>query len=203
MYKHLIYDFDGTLSDTYPVATEALLEILRERGVEEDYDAAYAKLKVSFRHAIRTYTQFDYDELYPAFVARAAENAKAMQRPFAETKEILAAAVKAGKKNYIYTHSGPEVLEILAKWEIAEYVTYVLDKSHGFPLKPDPTALNFLCEKFAIDPDQALMIGDRDIDIEVGHNAGMKGVLFDPEGFYADFPTDYRVSNLLEIQKLF
>jgi len=79
----------------------------------------------------------------------------------------------------------------------------VLDKSHHFPLKPDPTALKFLCEKFAIDVDEALMIGDRDIDIEVGHNAGIKGVLFDPEGFYAEFPTDYRVSNLLEIQKLF
>ena len=203
MYKHLIYDFDGTLSDTYPVAAEALLELLRERGVQEDYDAAYAKLKVSFRHAIRSYTQFNYDELYPAFVQRAAEYAKTRQSPFAETKEILAAAVRAGKKNYIYTHSGPEVAEILQRWGIAEYVTYVLDRSHHFPLKPDPTALEFLCEKFAIDPAEALMIGDRDIDIEAAHNAGMKGVLFDPDGFYADFPTDYRICDLLEIEKIY
>ena len=203
MYEHLIYDFDGTLSDTYPVATKALLDLLRERGLEEEYDTAYAKLKISFRHAVRSYSQFDYDELYPTFVARAKEYSLRVQQPFAETKEILAAAVKAGKKNYIYTHSGPEVLEILEKWGIAQYVTYVLDKSHPFPSKPDPTALKFLCDKFSIDPANVLMIGDRDIDIEVGHNAGMKAVLFDPEGFYADLPTDFRINNLLELQDLF
>jgi len=31
------------------------------------------------------------------------------------------------------------------------------------------------------------MIGDRDIDVLAGHNAGMKGILFDPDGYFPEF----------------
>ena len=55
MIKDLIYDFDGTLSDTYPVVTEELLHILREHGVHEEFDRAYALLKVSYGYAARRY----------------------------------------------------------------------------------------------------------------------------------------------------
>ena len=55
MYSDLIFDFDGTLSDTYPVATKALLEILKENGIDESFDVAYAKLKISYGHAVGSY----------------------------------------------------------------------------------------------------------------------------------------------------
>jgi phosphoglycolate phosphatase-like HAD superfamily hydrolase len=82
-------------------------------------------------------------------------------------------------------------------------VTYTLDSSRPFPRKPDPAALNFLCEKFDIDKSTALMVGDRDIDIDVGHNAGMRGCLFDTGNYYPDCRAEYRVDNLSDIKKLF
>ena len=42
MYDYLIYDFDGTISDTYP-ATKALLELLGRWGRQADYSTAYSK----------------------------------------------------------------------------------------------------------------------------------------------------------------
>ena len=46
-------------------------------------------------------------------------------------------------------------------------------------------ALRCLLARNAIDPAEAAMVGDRDIDIEAGHNAGMRGVLGTPEGHFA------------------
>jgi phosphoglycolate phosphatase-like HAD superfamily hydrolase len=95
------------------------------------------------------------------------------------------------------------VHELIERWGFAPYVTYTLDSSRPFPRKPDPAALNFLCEKFDIDKSTALMVGDRDIDIDVGHNAGMRGCLFDTGNYYPDCRAEYRVDNLSDIKKLF
>ena len=204
MIKDLIYDFDGTLSDTYPIVTKVLLGILREHGVSESFDRAYAFLKKSYGYAIRQYEiGLDPKAFGKLLNERAAAAAVTEQMPFAEALDLLKSAAEQGKRNFIYTHSGAFVHDVIAKWGFAPYVTYTLDHSHGFPRKPDPTALNFLCEKFNIDRDSALMIGDRDIDIDVGHNAGMAGCLFDTGNFYPDCAAEYRVSSLCEIKKLF
>ena len=54
-YKHLIYDFDGTLSDTYPCFTEAILQTLKDHGLSDTYESVYAKLKVSVGYTVRCY----------------------------------------------------------------------------------------------------------------------------------------------------
>ena len=46
------------------------------------------------------------------------------------------------------------------------------------------------------------MIGDRDLDTECGTNAGMKNVLFDVEGYYADCPCDYKIDSFKELEEI-
>ncbi len=209
MIKDLIYDFDGTLSDTYPVVTRVFLDILREQGAAEDYDTAYADLKVSFGHAIELAIakyglEMDKKTFSKLLNERSAAAALAgEQKPFAEALDLLKSAAEQGKRNFIYTHSGAFVHEVIKNWGFTPYVTYTLDHSHGFPRKPDPTALNFLCEKFNIEKSTALMVGDRDIDVDVGHNAGMAGCLFDTGNYYPDCAAEYRVTDLSDIKKLF
>ncbi|MBR6726549.1 MAG: HAD-IA family hydrolase [Clostridia bacterium] len=209
MIKDLIYDFDGTLSDTYPVVTRVFLDILREQGVTEDYDRAYADLKVSFGHAIDLAIAkygLSIDRKHFGKLLNDRSSAAALageQKPFAEALDLLKSAAEQGKRNFIYTHSGKFVHDVIAAWGFTPYVTYTLDHSHGFPRKPDPTALLFLCEKFGIDPATAVMVGDRDIDVEVGHNAGMAGCLFDTGNYYPDCAAEYKVNDLSEIKKLF
>ena len=54
-YTNLIYDFDGTLSDSYPIFTRALLIFLERRGISETYDEALRRLKISVGAALRSY----------------------------------------------------------------------------------------------------------------------------------------------------
>ena len=108
MIKDLIYDFDGTLSDTYPVVTRILLDILNEHGVREDFDRAYGYLKISYGYAVKKY---DIGLDPRAFGKLLSERAAAAavtdaQLPIAGALELLKAAVARGKRNFIYTHSG-------------------------------------------------------------------------------------------------
>lgn len=204
MYTDLIYDFDGTLFDTYPVFTEALLILLERHGIASDYETAYKRLKVTVGYALKSYG-FDGDLFKPAnkeFKAIYWELAKTKQKPLPYVIEVLDYAVNCGKRNYIYTRSGKEILELLDKWGMTDKFTYVIDASMPFPTKPDPAALNWLCEHFGLDKSKCLMIGDRDLDTECGTNAGMKNVLFDVEGYYASCPCDYKIDSFKELEEI-
>ena len=50
----------------------------------------------------------------------------------------------------------------------------------GVPTKPDPAGLFDLMENLHADPAQTLFVGDSDVDIRTGHNAGLPalGVLW-------------------------
>jgi phosphoglycolate phosphatase len=43
-------------------------------------------------------------------------------------------------------------------------------------IKPDPAAALEICESFGVSPAETCFIGDTDVDIKTGKNAGMKTV---------------------------
>ena len=202
-YKHLIYDFDGTLSDTYPCFTESILQTLKDYGLSDTYESVYAKLKVSVGYTINCYDfGKDYKEIRNHFHKIHDELAPKIQKPYPEAEEILRYAMAQGHKNYLYTHSGTIVKILLEKWGIADCFEDIIDSTMKFPTKPAPDALNYLCEKHGLDKNDCIMIGDRDIDTDCGRNAGMKGCLFDPEHYYDNADVDYRIENLLELKNI-
>ena len=51
LYHNLIWDFDGTLFDSYPHVTEAYYKALLDFGREVDREEILKHLKVSFTNA--------------------------------------------------------------------------------------------------------------------------------------------------------
>ncbi len=203
MFDDIIYDFDGTLFDSYPVFVKSLKMMLDDDGIEFDYDTAYEKLKVNIGTALKYYYPNDdiiekRNEFWNKYDLIYLDEQKLM--PFA--CEILDYALEKGKRNYIYTHSGKVVYALLDKFKIADKFTFVLDNSMGFASKPDPSALNWLKEKCSLVPERCLMVGDRDIDIFVGHNAGIKGCLYDPEHLYTDAIADFNIDCLSGLKEI-
>lgn len=202
-FKYLIYDFDGTLSDTYPCLTRAFMDTLNFYGLTDTYDSVYAKLKISVGYTIGKY---DFPAEYREVSAKLKEfhrlRAFDEQKPYAEAAEILKYAADKGCLNFIYTHSGILPTELMEKWGIVGYFTEIVNSTYGFAGKPAPDALYYLVEKYNLDRSLCLMVGDRDIDTDCGHNAGMAGCLFDPEHYYDNITVDYRITNLLQLKDL-
>lgn len=203
MFDYIIYDFDGTISDTYPVFARALLETAAYYDIKTDYDTVYKQLKVSVGHALKQYNWPDNIENVKAlFKSNHHRLARQCQEAFPEAKEILQYAIDNGKKNYLYTHTGKFAYEMLDKMGLSQYFEFVLDGSYGFPSKPAPDAFNFLCEKCNIDKNRAIMVGDRDIDVGAAHAAGAKGCLMDIDNYYTDCKAEYRINSLLDLKKI-
>lgn len=203
MYDFLIYDFDGTLSDTYPVFTDAFLKLMEKYDIPQDRDTVYGLLKQSVGAALNHYdfpmskkeARVEFEEIYQPIALE-------QQNLFPESEEILRFGLAMGKKNYVYTHSGLWVYALMERMGIRDCFDFVLDCTYDFPRKPAPDALNFLIEKCGIDKSRALMIGDRDLDIEVAHNAGIDACLIDTENYYPDLKAEYRITSLLELKDI-
>lgn len=206
MIDHLIFDFDGTISDSYPLFLEFVKIIGKENGLkltcsDEELDRfnkitlydGFVHLGWNQKITYRTYL----DRFYQL------QNEYAMQfRAFPEAVELLEYAVKCGKSNYIYTHSGSIVGEMLKNMGIDHLFTFLLDSSYNFPLKPAPDALLYFLERFSLDPKTCMMIGDRPIDAQAGMNAGMAGCLWDAGGLFPDAKVDHIIAHLEEVKDL-
>lgn len=206
MIDRLIFDFDGTISDSYPQFVKFFHLFAEENGLTLPItdEELFRALNVNVRRAFET-TGWNQNCTYLTFLddfhnkqIKYALDFKA----FDEAVELLQYAAQTGRHNYIYTHSGPIVSEMLKNMGILHLFDFILDASYSFPVKPKPDALLFLSEKFSLDPKNCMMIGDRPIDALAGMNAGMTGCLWDAYGFFPDAEVDHKVKKLSEIKNL-
>jgi len=206
-YQQLFWDFDGTLVNTYPGMVAAFGEALLATGVNDfelDEEAIYHTMR---QHSLGTALQqfaaefsVSSDRLATLYRHFAAPKL-ALADPFAGAAELLTAVVAAGGRNFLLTHRDNGALERLGDLDLRDAFSGAVTAADDYPRKPDPTSLLALCQQYAVDPHTALMVGDRNLDVQAGHRAGMAGALFDPEHLIVDeSQPEVRVTRLADLQ---
>ncbi|PLR78496.1 phosphoglycolate phosphatase [Bacillus sp. V3-13] len=172
---NILWDFDGTLINTYPAYTKILRETLGNRISEAE---AFQQLKVSFSHA---FEYFQLTDKQIVQVRSAARNLPANQvMPFPGVEKVL----KYANKNVMMTHKErDDVWDILKYYHLDHFFADMVAGDDGFPRKPDPSSYRYLHEKHQID----LAIGDREIDIVPAKILGIKTCLFQNNTPGADY----------------
>lgn len=196
----LIWDFDGTLYDTYPCMTALLLQTLAELGAREDTAVACTLIKRTLYGGVAELARrhgLDGDALLAAFQAK--RRAEERMPPMPGLAQCLQDTARLGCRHFLFTHRDEGALRQLEADGLAGYFTEAVTREHGFAEKPSPEAVLHLMHTNGFSASNALMVGDRDIDILSGHAAGVRGVLLDPGGYYPGFPAEYRVDSLAEI----
>lgn len=203
-YDHFIFDFDGTLSDSYPSFFKAAKVIVDKYGGSISDEEIYSCLK--WETVVKFFDKLALgdkrDQAKQEFSAIKNELIRSEAAPLEGAEALLDAICSAGGKCYIYSHSGTIVIDNCKKWGLDVYLTDYMLNSPSFPRKPAPDALLALVQKHGLDISRCVMIGDRDIDVLAGRNAGMDGILLDGEEHYKDLEVTYRVGSLMEIAEI-
>lgn len=197
-YTDYIWDLGGTLLDNYQTSATAFQEVLLEDfGINVAYDAVYDALRVSTEFAVSQFAAGlpDFTTIYKK------REAQTLTKPvlFSDAERVLATIVQNGHRNFMISHRNDQVLEILETAGISAYFTEVVTSSNGFARKPSPDSIHYLLDKYA--PEQPVMIGDRDIDILAGQNAGIETIYFAPEN-QETVKATHHVTQLLDILDL-
>lgn len=190
------------LFDSYPHITSAFLKALGEFGKDANYDEAKALLEITFAHAFEHYDVSEEEkEVFRKYEHN--YNLRPIAVPFENTYKVLETLFNSGKKHFLYTHRGNETSQhYLEAYGMKKFFTAFVDSSMKFPSKPAPDAVNWICDTYGLDRNETVMIGDREIDVLSGKNAGTYGCLFtkkDDNESSADFIIK-DISEVLEIE---
>ena len=200
--RYLFWDFDGTLYDSYPQVAGAFIKGLQELGLAQllDGEAVLKLLKVSVFHGAQWCagrTGADVQKIMQAY--RFHHEKETVFPPYEGMAECLKKLHEAGFHHYLYTHRNHTAIDQLKRDGLWEMFDDAVLRTDGYPDKPAPDALLALMERNGLKPEECAMVGDRDIDIDAGHNAGMSGVMFDPDGFYASHPVEISARTMEEL----
>ncbi|HFX3814916.1 TPA: HAD-IA family hydrolase [Enterococcus faecium] len=200
--KNYIWDFDGTLFDTYPAMVDGAWQALKDFGISMDKKEIYFKMKkysTSYLINESNLNAKEFNELFHRYEKESTE----VSRPFPETKQVLEMLKDNGGRHFILTHRLTEsTWGLLKEHRLAHLIEEVVGIDQDFPRKPNPASLNYLIDTFHLERTDTMMIGDRRLDIEAGKNAGVATCLYDIDHFLGEIPADYVVGNLNKILTL-
>ena len=201
MIKHIIWDFDGTLFDSYPGMVNAFLRALKKYEVEAEYDEVLKLFLNSEKTAVQYYqNQFLLgEELTEVYQDEKSHIDLSNMLPFPYAKEVCQRLKEAGRYNYILTHRGSTTYDILRKNGMVELFTEIVTKDNQFARKPDPEAIYYLLDKYQIHPKEAMIVGDREIEILLGQKAKVKTCFYESGNREPELQADYRVKSLEEV----
>jgi phosphoglycolate phosphatase-like HAD superfamily hydrolase len=177
MYRNIIWDFDGTLFDTYPAMSAAFQGALKELGADESVERITDLLKISMSAcatALAAHHGLDPDQILRRFEPLYSAVAPHRQPPFPGVIAVCDHVRRIGGHNLIFTHRGRLSTErLLAAHNMLGLFTQYLTNDDGFPQKPDPAAFLALIGGNKLRADETLAVGDRDIDVLAGAAAGL------------------------------
>jgi HAD superfamily hydrolase (TIGR01549 family) len=201
---HFIWDFDGTLFDTYPLIVNCFRSALKDFGCDADEKDIMELMLNSIPHTVKYYSE-KYklsDSLAEHYIGYMKRETELTSPPFENAGEVLSKINELGCYNYIFTHRGDSTYDFLNKYKLTPYFREIVTANQGFPSKPAPDAVLYLVNKYGMKLDEAVMIGDREIDILSGKNAGIRTCHFVNTMVPQNVESDYRIYSLYDILDL-
>ncbi len=205
LYHHFIWDFDGTLFDSYPHVAAAYHRALADFGKSADPEELMAHLKISF-HAAHDYVGAD-EALIERFKEYEADmTLEPVVFPYEGVVELIRDSHAAGARHYLFTHRSRQALDYLEREGILECFTGWVTKSDRdrgiFVRKPKPDSILWLLKEYGVEPSDCAMVGDREIDVCSGIAAGTQGILFDEFRSLGQTRAQHRVYTVAELREL-
>lgn len=216
MKKAVIFDLDGTLTDTVGSIAEAGNGMLKLRGLEPQPVDAYryfagdgAKVLVlrALAAAGEAKPEAVIDEALAQYMEIFKDTCTHGVKPFDGIVELLeelaarnvAAAVLSNKPH-------PMTVDVVHSFFGENTFAVVQGQTADIPPKPDQTGVNRILAQLGLSAADCLYVGDTDTDMQTGRNAGMEsvGVLwgFRNEEELRKHHADHIIAHPLELLKL-
>lgn len=178
-YRLAIFDLDGTLLNTLDDLADAANHVLSEAGfptrttdeIRRFVGNGYQKL---IERAVPAGTGEDkINEVLSAFKSYYVTHCALKTAPYPGVREMLKTLTKKGIKVAIVSNKGDAAVKELNELYFKGLVPFAQGECEGVRRKPAPDTVNRVLEKFGTDRSDAVYIGDSDVDVETGKNAGM------------------------------
>jgi phosphoglycolate phosphatase len=178
--RAVIFDLDGTLADSFAAIQVALNRALRDNGLAE-HDLEWTRSHVGHGavELVRSAVGPADAATMRAVGASFGDHYRAIyldQTPPVPGAGAVLEHVARGSDGRVAVVSNKYAALCrawLEHWDLARFVARVAGPETSGARKPDRAALLPVLEALGVAPDEALLVGDMDIDVEAGRNAGV------------------------------
>lgn len=182
-YDLVIFDLDGTILDTLEDLTDSVNYALTEYGypmrtMEEVRSFVGNGLLNLMRKAIAPETKEEIikealDRQKAYYKIHCADKTK----PYEGVIELLKALKNAGCKLAVVSNKADYAVQILCEQYFTDIFDIAAGEKENVRKKPAPDAVNAVMEQIQVKKENAVYIGDSEVDIETAKNAGLQAIL--------------------------
>lgn len=179
----VLWDFDGTLFDTYPTILDNFFTIL---GRNENREEALKWFKDS---SVAAYKHYGLERSMEN-LRKADELSQAVDPSQTPPYDGVYEALEMVERNVIVTNKDRESVErILSYYKLSHLFEDIICLGDGFERKPKPGSYEYMHRNYNVD----LVVGDRELDFVPARELGILTCSFQNTEIEADYHlSDYR-----------
>lgn len=203
LVRAALFDLDGTLIDSDETVVWCTNELLRRLG-KPLISGDKIKILIGVGLIPLLGNFIDHPEEYvDEYLKIYSTGFHSRTKVFPGAKELLSGLQQKGIKTAIVTnrHEGL-ARKIIDHFSLSEFLDLLKGKVEGIKLKPDPDIVFRACKEMNIDPSQMVMIGDTEIDVQTGKNAGGYSIKVEHKRKEDSTNADLRVDSLIEVLQM-
>ena len=198
MIRSILFDLDGTLLDTLDDLANSVNYALRTHHLPE---RSHTEIRSFLGNGIRTLmldavgrgmSDEAFEPVFQTFRTYYVEHCLDKSKPFAGIIDLLKALQQRGITMAVVSNKlHPAVVELNERF-FKDYITSAVGESATVRRKPNPDAVLAALSELGGSKDEAVYVGDSEVDLHTAQNAGMQCMLvlwgFRDEDFLRSLP---------------
>ncbi len=181
MIKACIFDLDGTLLDTLPTISHYCNLTLSHFGFEPIEEKKYNFFagngaRVLIERAL-THRGADlekyHEKAFQYYNSIYDRDANLFTKHFDGMNELLSELKKRNIKIYVLSNKPDFAAKSVVKKFFGDAIDAAYGAIDGVKLKPSTEGVDHILKKYSLSKDECLYIGDTDVDMQTGKNAGI------------------------------
>lgn len=198
MIRSILFDLDGTLLDTLDDLVNSVNYALRTHHLPE---RSHTEIRSFLGNGIRNLmldavgrgmSDEAFEPVFQTFRTYYVEHCLDKSKPFAGIIDLLKALQQRGITMAVVSNKlHPAVVELNERF-FKDYITSAVGESATVRRKPNPDAVLAALSELGCSKDEAVYVGDSEVDLHTAQNAGMQCMLvlwgFRDEDFLRSLP---------------
>jgi len=182
-YKLAVFDMDGTILNTLEDLADSTNYALKanglpERTIDEVRRFVGNGIRLLIERAVPTDTDKKLtDQVFDTFKEYYKTHCAVKTRPYDGIKDVLLELRKAGCLTAVVSNKADFAVQDLCKDYFDNLFDFAIGEREGIKKKPAPDSVFEVLSKLNVEKDNAVYIGDSDVDFATSVNAGMDVIM--------------------------